>query len=48
MTGAEQIRSKLTPLRGLKTIILGIGNTLKGDDAAGPLLCELLVGKTCA
>jgi hydrogenase 3 maturation protease len=48
MTGAEQIRSQLSPLGGLKTIIVGIGNTLKGDDAAGPLLCGFLAGRTCA
>jgi len=26
----------------LPTLILGIGNPLRGDDAAGPLVCELL------
>jgi hydrogenase 3 maturation protease len=29
-----------------KTAIVGIGNTLKGDDAAGPLLISRLRGKT--
>ena len=32
----------LEELRNTKTIILGIGNTLKGDDAFGPLVCEKL------
>jgi hydrogenase 3 maturation protease len=31
-----------------KTIILGIGNTLKGDDGAGPAVCERIAGKICA
>ncbi|MHC4335325.1 MAG: hydrogenase 3 maturation endopeptidase HyCI [Planctomycetota bacterium] len=32
----------LSKLRGSKTVIVGIGNTLKGDDAVGPLICEQL------
>jgi len=32
----------LNPLRDSNTIILGIGNVLKGDDALGPLVCERL------
>ena len=39
---------QLNKLRGSKTLIVGIGNTLKGDDGAGPLVCEQLTGKVCA
>ena len=35
-------RELLDELRGSRTVIVGIGNTLKGDDAAGPLLCQQL------
>ena len=31
-----------------KVCIAGVGNRLKADDAAGPLLIDLLAGKTCA
>jgi hydrogenase 3 maturation protease len=39
---------KLNKLRDSSTVIVGIGNTLKGDDGAGPLVCEQLRGKVCA
>jgi len=39
---------QLNKLRGSKTLIVGIGNTLKGDDGAGSLVCRRLEGKTCA
>ena len=39
---------QLNKLRGSTTLIVGIGNTLKGDDGVGPLLCQQLEGKTCA
>jgi len=29
-----------------KTVLLGVGNELRGDDAAGPLLIKRLAGKT--
>ena len=32
----------LEELRNTNTIILGIGNILKGDDAIGPMICEKL------
>jgi len=32
----------LNKLRGSRTVIVGMGNILKGDDAAGPLLCQEL------
>jgi hydrogenase 3 maturation protease len=45
MGTGQQILQQLNQLRGSKTLILGIGNTLKGDDGAGPLVCEHLTGK---
>lgn len=42
MTIDTQIFEQLSFLRGTETLIIGIGNTLKGDDAAGPLLCQKL------
>ncbi|MHC4482075.1 MAG: hydrogenase 3 maturation endopeptidase HyCI [Planctomycetota bacterium] len=38
----QQLLEQLNKLRGSKTVIVGIGNTLKGDDGAGPLICEQL------
>jgi hydrogenase 3 maturation protease len=38
----RQVFEQLSNLRGSKTIIVGIGNTLKGDDGVGPLVCEQL------
>jgi hydrogenase 3 maturation protease len=38
----EQLFEQLNTLRGSKTVIVGIGNTLKGDDATGPLVCQQL------
>ena len=34
---------QLNKLRGSKTVILGIGSLLKGDDGAGPLICQQLL-----
>ncbi len=49
MTGTDkQFFEQLNKLRGSKTLIVGIGNLLKGDDAVGPLVCQQLAGKTCA
>lgn len=44
----RQLLQQLNQLRGSETLIIGIGNTLKGDDGAGPLICEQLAGKICA
>lgn len=44
----QQLLEKLNKLRDPSTVIAGIGNTLKGDDGAGPLVCEQLNGKVCA
>ena len=38
----EQLFKQLKELSGSKTVLVGIGNTLKGDDGAGPLVCEQL------
>ena len=42
MGADEQLFEQLNTLRGSKTVIVGIGNTLKGDDATGPLVCQQL------
>jgi len=44
----RQLLIQLRKFRGSKTLIVGIGNTLKGDDGAGPLVCQRLSGKVCA
>jgi len=44
----QHLFEKLNKLRDSSTVIVGIGNTLKGDDGAGPLVCEQLSGKICA
>jgi len=38
----EQVLQQLNKFRGSKTVIIGIGNTLKGDDGAGTLVCQQL------
>lgn len=38
----ELLLTQLNKLRGPDTVIVGIGNTLKADDAAGPLVCQKL------
>ena len=49
MTGIDkQFFEQLNKLRGSKTLIVGIGNLLKSDDAVGPLVCQQLTGKICA
>lgn len=41
--GTEQnLFEKLSSLQDSHTVIVGIGNTLKGDDGAGPLVCKKL------
>jgi hydrogenase 3 maturation protease len=44
----KELSEQLNKLRNSSTVIIGIGNTLKGDDGAGPLVCEQLSGKVCA
>jgi hydrogenase 3 maturation protease len=49
MGTGEQLFEQLNKLRGSKTVIVGIGNTLKGDDGVGPLVCrQLQLAKICA
>lgn len=48
MGADEQLFERLNKLRDSATVIVGIGNILKGDDGAGPLVCEQLAGKVCA
>ena len=38
----DWVSAHIEKLQDSKTIILGIGNVLKGDDAFGPLVCEKL------
>ena len=40
MCANQEIIDFLKPFRNSPTVIMGIGNILKGDDAAGPLVCE--------
>ncbi len=48
MDAAAHLREQLGKFRNSRTVILGIGNTLKGDDGAGPELCSRLLGRTSA
>ena len=45
MATDQQLLQQLNKLRNSATVIVGIGNVLKGDDGAGPLVCEQLAGK---
>jgi len=42
MADESSLAERLWKLRNSPTVIVGIGNTLKGDDGAGPRLCEKL------
>jgi hydrogenase 3 maturation protease len=42
MSTEQSLLQQLNKLRNSATVIVGIGNTLKGDDGAGPLVCERL------
>jgi len=44
----EHLLEQLSKLRGSRTVIVGIGNVLKGDDGAGSLVCQQLSGEVCA
>jgi hydrogenase 3 maturation protease len=48
MGADQQLTEQLNKLRGTRTLIVGIGQLLKGDDGAGPLICQQLAGKTSA
>ena len=43
MTTGQPLTEQLNKLRDSATIIVCIGNILKGDDGAGPLVCEQLM-----
>jgi hydrogenase 3 maturation protease len=38
----RRLFEQLSKLRGYIALVIGIGNVLKGDDGAGPLVCEKL------
>jgi len=38
----QQLFKQLSKFRSSRTVIVGIGNILKGDDGVGPLVCEQL------
>lgn len=42
MGGDDKLLEQLGALRGSATVIVGVGNTLKADDGAGPLVCRQL------
>lgn len=42
MDSDRSLFERLNKLRDSPTLIIGIGNILKGDDGAGPLVCERL------
>lgn len=42
MAAGDRLVEQLSKLRNSRTLIVGIGNTLKADDGIGPLLCEQL------
>jgi hydrogenase maturation protease len=45
----KQLFEQLRKFRGSRTLIVGIGNILKADDGAGPIVCEQLGrAKICA
>ena len=49
MSTEQSLLRQLNILRNSATVIIGIGNILKGDDGAGPLVCEQLMhAKICA
>ncbi len=49
MAIGKRLFAKLQKLHGSKTVIVGIGNTLKGDDGVGQLVCrQLQDAKSCA
>lgn len=48
MSVDEELLTQLEKFRHSRTLILGIGNTLKGDDGAGPAVCAELKGRVAA
>jgi len=48
MSTCNELWGRLEKLSHLPTVILGIGNSLKGDDCAGPAVCQRIKGKVAA
>lgn len=48
MSTDKDLLAQLKEFGTLRTVILGIGNTLKGDDGLGPAVCAELKGKVTA
>jgi hydrogenase 3 maturation protease len=48
MGADRQLSESLAQWRNARVVILGVGNTLKGDDAVGPFVCERLSGRVSA
>jgi hydrogenase 3 maturation protease len=44
MSEGEDLFAGLRGICASRTVLMGIGNTLKGDDGAGPFVCERLKG----
>jgi hydrogenase 3 maturation protease len=44
----NNLSRQLGKLNPAKTVIVGVGNTLKGDDGAGPRICHILRDKITA
>ena len=47
MDTEEQLFDHLSKLHNSRTLVLTIGNILKGDDAVGPIIYQQLKGKLC-
>jgi hydrogenase 3 maturation protease len=48
MGEGEELFAGLRGICASRTVLLGIGNTLKGDDGAGPFVCEKVQGAVSA
>ena len=49
MSTEQSLLQQLNKLRSSATVIVGIGNIIKGDDGAGPIVCQKLKkAKICA
>jgi hypothetical protein len=47
MSTEQSLLQQLNILVNSATVIVGIGNILKGDDRAGPLICEQALSFLC-
>ena len=48
MAADPQLWETLAKWRNARVVVLGVGNTLRGDDALGPAVCERLSGRISA